>query len=140
MCLEVYGTSGAHMKNKKGLEAAFALLLLKFVLTCYFASTVCLTKCDRRPFCNAGEGPGRGEHHQRDSSPPIFLPGSPDSSVALKLGRTPALRRAAEMLPGEKQRLLKSCFPAVTSPHAGGSTGPWILVQNCTGKGVARSL
>ena len=35
MCLKVYGTSAAHMKNKKGLEAAFALLLLKFVPTQY---------------------------------------------------------------------------------------------------------
>lgn len=83
------------MKNKKGLEAVFALLLLKFISTSYFASTIFLTKCDLRPFCSAGEGPGGVEHRLRYSHLPNLLPVCSDSSIALKLGCTSASCRDA---------------------------------------------
>lgn len=126
MCLEVCGTSGAHMKNKKkGLEAAFALLLLKFVLTCYFASSVFLTKCDPRPFCSAGEeGTIVGLSLSLIiPSLPIFLPVSSDSSVARKLGGSSVVCRAAGMLSGEKQRVWKSSFHQRDHPMRGGAPG-----------------
>lgn len=131
------------MKNKikKGLEAAFALLLLKFVLTCYFASSVFLTKCDPRPFCSAGE---------EGTIVGLSLSHRPISSHFFCLSLpTPALHGSW----GAHQRAagLQGCSPvrnsgfgrapstSETIPCRGG-TGAWLSVQNCTGKGAARSL
>lgn len=77
------------MKNKKGLEAAFA-----------FIAEICTNsdfprKCDLPLFCGADEGSIRGEHHLRNSFLPCFLPICSNSSTALKLGCIAGMQRCS---------------------------------------------
>lgn len=79
------------MKNKEGLEAAFALLLLKFVPTQYLPAASFLQNMIRDLSVVLGKGLAEG-NITRDSLITLICS---DSSIALKLGCTSVVCRNA---------------------------------------------
>lgn len=112
MCLKVYGTFGAHMKNKKGLEAAFALLLLKFVPTQYLPAASFLQNMIRHLSVVLGKGLAEG-NVTRDSPSTLICS---DSSIALKLGSTSVVCRNALL----QEPNFEEPLPAARLSHARG--------------------
>lgn len=104
------------MKNKKGLEAAFALLLLKFVPTHYLPAASFLQNMTRDSSVVLVKGLAEGNITQDSLITLIFS----DSSIALKLGCASVVCRNALLQELDFEELL----PAARLSHARGHRAP----------------